>query len=77
MRGDEGSTTGEPTPSPSADPPSPDDAMSQVDVSTEHAADQERQEADRADRDSATQRDRVDEGRFHEHEGRTRETGGI
>lgn len=77
MSGDEGSTTGMSTPSPSADPPSADDALSQVDVSTEWAAEQERESADRADRDAATQRERVDEGRFHNSEGRTRETGGA
>jgi hypothetical protein len=76
MSGEEGSTTGSPTPSPSSDPPSSDDAMSRVDVSTEHLADQERQN-DRADRDAATQRERVEEGRFHSSEGGSRETGGI
>jgi hypothetical protein len=77
MSGEEGSTTGTPTPSPSADPPSTDDAMSRVDVSTEWVAEQERQSADRADHDATTQQERMDEGRFHRNEGRTRETGGA
>jgi hypothetical protein len=76
MSDDEGSTTGSQTPSQSSDPPSSDDAMAQVDVSTEYVAEQERQDADRADRDAATQQERVDEGQFHSNEGRGRETGG-
>jgi hypothetical protein len=76
MSGEEGSTTGSPTPSQSSDPPSSDDAMSQVDISTEYLADQERQSADRADSDASTQQERVDKGLFHRNEGRTRETGG-
>jgi len=77
MSGDEGSTTGQETPSQASEPPSPSDAMSGAEVSTEYLAEQERQEADRADRDAATQRERVEEGRLHHHEGRTRETGGA
>jgi hypothetical protein len=51
--------------------------MSQVDVSTPWAAEQERQDADRADSDATTQQERVDEGRFHKNEERTRDTGGA
>lgn len=47
------------------DGPSSADAMAHVAMSTEQLADQERQAADRADADRATQKDRVDEGRLH------------
>lgn len=76
MSGDEGSTTGTPTPSSSADPPSPSDALSQVDVSTEDLAHKEGIDADVADRHGTTERERMEEGRSHDNKSRVRETGG-
>lgn len=68
MSSDEyGSTTGSPTPGPSSsDEPSGNDAARHVDTSTEEIADRERQDAARNDIDRASERDRVEEGRFHQ-----------
>lgn len=52
------------------------DAFAHVDRSTEDMADQERQAASRADIDSATYRERVEEGRAHNRSDRDRGTTG-
>lgn len=58
--------------------PAGDDAWTRVDVSTEELAEQERQDAARADADAATASDRNEEGRFHSRsQGDRDETGGA
>ena len=53
------------------------DALSHVDMSTDHLARQENAQASEADRDrgSAGQRDSREQGRFHSRSGGDRETG--
>jgi hypothetical protein len=55
-----------------------DDAWKRVDISTEELAEKEREEAARADADRATQKERVEQGRFHSRsQGDRGKTGGA